>query len=217
MRRLILTCLGIAILSGSMAVIAQQPLPSEQAPKNPKAAAFLSILLPGLGELYAGGPRSGRFFLFTEVSLWTGMALFEHLETTRRENFKSYAAAHAGLNTVGKSDTFLEEVNAYESINARNAHEQFIRGDAADLIEETPENAWEWDSDAARSEFRVLRRKANSARQKGLLFVGGLLFNRFVSSINAAHIARKTLPRPMTFHFLPHPEDGFSASLTTSF
>jgi hypothetical protein len=199
-----------------MAVIAQ-PLSSEPIPKNPKAAAFLSILLPGLGELYAGGPRSGRFFLFTEASLWTGMALFEHLETTRRENFKSYAAAHAGLNTEGKSDTHLEEVNAYESINARNAHELFIRGDAADLIEETPENAWEWDANASRSEFRGLRRKANSARQKGLLFVGGLLFNRFVSSINAAHIARKTLPRPLTFHFVPHPDNGFSAGLTASF
>jgi hypothetical protein len=145
------------------------------------------------------------------------MALFEHLETTRRENFKSYAAAHAGLNTEGKSDTFLEDVNAYRSIEARNAHQQFIRGDAADLLEENRENGWEWDSDASRSEFRLLRRKANSARQKSLLFVGGLIFNRFVSSINAAHIARKTLPRPVAFQFVPQPNNGFRASLTTTF
>jgi hypothetical protein len=216
MRRFLLTCITAALLASSIA-FAQTPIPSANAPKNPKAAAFLSILMPGLGELYAGGPRSGRFFLFTEASLWTGMVVFEHLETTRRENFKSYAAAHAGLSTDGKSDTYLEEVNAYGSISARNAHEQFIRGDAADLIDETPENVWEWDWDTSRSEFRVLRRKANSARQKGLLFVGGLIFNRFVSSINAAHIARKTLPRPVTIQFVPQPGSGFLASLTTSF
>jgi len=185
--------------------------------KNPKAAAFLSLLVPGLGELYAGGPKSGRFFLFTEASLWTGLALLEHLETTRRENFRSFAATHSGLDAEDKSDTFLEEVTAYQSIYARNAHERFVRGDNADIIEETPDNIWEWDNDTSRSEFRVLRRKANSARQKGLLVVGGLLFNRFASSINASHIARKTLPRPVTLQLLPHPESGVRASISTSF
>ena len=212
MRRLLPTCIALTLLFAPIAGHAQN---SET--KNPKAAAFLSLLLPGLGELYAGGPRSGRFFLFTETSLWTGMAVFEHLETTRRENFRSYAAAHAGLNTNGKSDTFMEEVTAYESLSARNAHERFIRADAADFIAETPENNWEWDTASSRSDFRVLRGKANSARQKGMLFVGGLLFNRFISAINAAHIARKTLPKPIAFQILPGSDNGVQASLSTSF
>jgi len=212
MRQLLPTCFALTLLFAPIAGHAQSA-----GTKNPKAAAFLSLLLPGLGELYAGGPRSGRFFLFTEGSLWTGMAVFEHLETTRRENFRSYAAAHAGLNTNGKSDTFMEEVTAYESLNARNAHERFIRGDAADFIAETPENNWEWDTASSRSDFRVLRGKANSARQNGLLFVGGLLFNRFISAINAAHIARKTLPKPITFQILPGPDNGTQASLSASF
>ena len=211
MKRSIPILIAIAILAGPIATSAQTP------PKNPKAAAFLSLLVPGFGELYAGGPRSGRFFLFTEASLWAGLILFEHLETTRRENFTSFAAAHAGLTAEGKSDTFLEEVTTYESIYARNAHERFIGGENADLLEETPENVWEWDSDASRSEFRGLRRKGNSARQKGLLFVGGLLFNRFASSINAAHLARKTLPHSVTLRVLPHPDRGLLASISTSF
>lgn len=209
MRRIATICLAAALLA--------VPATSEAETKNPKAAAFLSLLVPGLGELYAGGPRSGRFFLFTEGALWSGLALFEHLESTRRDNFRAYAAAHAGLNTDGKSDTFLEEVTAYESIYARNAHERFVGGENADLLDETPENAWEWDSAESRSEFRVLRRKANSARQKGLLFVGGLLFNRFASAINASYIARKTRPRPVSLRLSPLPDGSVRASLSAAF
>ncbi|HCK11025.1 hypothetical protein MK139_06140 [bacterium] len=193
------------------------PLRIQAETKNPKAAAFLSLLVPGLGEIYAGGPKSGRFFLFTEASLWAGLALFEHLETTRRENFKAYASAHAGLNTTGKSDTFLEEVTVYESIYSRNAHKLFTSGENASLVEETPHNIWEWDSSDSRSQFRVLRRKANSARQKGLLFVGGLLFNRFASAINASHIARKTLPRLISLQIRQHPTAGTRAILSAPF
>ena len=211
MKRIVIQILVVVALSTPAATFAQE------SPKNPKSAAFLSLILPGLGELYAGGPRSGRFFLFTEASLWTGLVLFEHLETTRKENFRSFAAAHAGLSTDGKSDTFLEEVTAYQSIYARNAHERFIRGENADLLDETADNAWEWDVDTSRSEFRSLRRKANSARQKGLLLVGGLLFNRFASSINASHIARKTLPRPVSLGLLPLPDRGMHASIRTTF
>ncbi len=211
MKRSIPIILAIAMLACPLAAAAQTPQ------KNPKAAAVLSLLVPGIGELYAGGPRSGRFFLFTEASLWAGLILFDHLETSRRENFTSFAAAHAGLASGGKSDTFLEEVTSYESIYARNAHERFIRGENADLLEESPENLWEWDDHASRSEFRRLRRKGNSARQKGLLFVGGLLFNRFASAINAAHLARKTLPHPVTLRVLPHPDRVMHASLSTSF
>ena len=210
MKRILFYILAAAMLA-PVATSAQEP------PKNPKAAAFLSLLLPGLGELYAGGPRSGRFFLFTEASLWTGLILFDHLESTRRENFRSYAAVHAGLKTEGKSDTFLEEVTAYESIYARNAHERFVGGENADILEESSENTWTWDADASRSQFRLLRRKANSARQKGLLFVGGLLFNRFASSINASHIARKTLPRPVALHLMALPDRGMHASIRTAF
>ena len=212
MRRLLPTCTALTLLFAPIAGHAQSA-----ETRSPRVAAFFSLLLPGIGELYAGGPLSGRFFLFTEGSLWTGKAVFEHLETTRRENFRSHAAAHAGLNTDGKSDTFMEEVTAYESLSARNAHERFIRGDAADFIAETPENNWEWDTASSRSDFHVLRGKANSARQKGLLFVGGLLFNRFISAINAAHIARKIFPKPITFQILPGPDNGVQASLSASF
>lgn len=70
--------------------------------KSPKLAAFLSILVPGTGELYAGGHKSSRFFLFTEGAFWAGWGSFKLLSRSRRSTFQSYAAAHAGVQAEGK-------------------------------------------------------------------------------------------------------------------
>ena len=53
-----------------------------QSAKSPKKAAFLSILLPGLGERYAGGQKSVKFFFFTEGMFWTGLFAFKKLNAT---------------------------------------------------------------------------------------------------------------------------------------
>jgi hypothetical protein len=163
-------------------------------PKNPKAAAFLSVLVPGVGELYAGGGKSGRFFLFTEATFWVGWAAFKQVSNTRRSTFQSYAAAHSGVQAEGKPNSFFDQMNRFTSIYDRNTSAELRNGSDADLIPETAENIWEWDSDASRLAFQELRSRETSARQKSLMFVGALVFNRFASAINAASIARTTQP-----------------------
>ena len=155
---------------------------------------MLSILLPGTGELYAGGGRSSRFFLFMEGTFWTGLLTFQFLESTRIDTYRSFAAAHAGVQLKGKSESYIEEVFRFQSIYARNAREIFLAGDLANLRPETPDQRWEWDSETSRLKFQDLRSKAVSAEQKAFLFVGALVFNRFVSALNAASIARRSRP-----------------------
>ncbi len=180
-------------------------------PKSPRKAAFLSILLPGAGELYAGGPRSGRFFLFTEGLLWTGLAAFKALNATREGTFRSYAAAHAGAPVEGKPNSYYDELVNFSSIYARNARARYLEGEDARIRPETPDNIWEWDSEESRAKFRTLRSKATWARTRGLLFAGALVFNRFASAINAAHIASKTMPPNVQLEALPQPNGGIEA------
>jgi hypothetical protein len=164
--------------------------------KSPGKASLLSLLLPGMGELYAGGPRSGRFFLFTEGMFWTGMAVFKSLEDSRTDTYGAHASAHAGIRLGGKSDRLIEEVGIYSSIYTRNARELYVSGEFADLRPETSDETWEWDSDASRYKFLTLRSNSTSAEQKAFLFVGALVFNRFASALNAASIARRTQASP---------------------
>ena len=210
-----------AIVCGVVLALLVGSLPVECAEvKSPRKAALLSLLLPGAGELYAGGGRSGRFFLFVEGASWTGLFAFKALESGRESTFKSFAAAHAGARTDGKPESYFDDLVLYQSIYDRNARAVFLDGDLAVLTPRTPENTWEWDSATSRRKFQALRAKATSARQKSLLFVGALVFNRFASAINAAHIARKTgpvAPRTIQTGLAPRTDGGVQAFLRAKF
>ncbi|MDP6775678.1 MAG: hypothetical protein QGI83_02815 [Candidatus Latescibacteria bacterium] len=198
------------------------PAPASAAgAKSPRKAALLSLLVPGTGELYAGGGKSARFFLFTEGTFWTGLLAFRALASARRSTFESYAAAHSGVNPAGRPNSFLDELERFDSIYARNAWELNVSGDQASPRPETPEDIWEWDSEASRLEFRELRSRKAWASQKAFLCVGALLLNRFASALNAARIARKTdsaaQPRNLEVGLATHPEGATRGWLRVRF
>lgn len=160
--------------------------------KSPQKAALLSILLPGLGERYAGGRKSAKFFTFTEGAFWTGLFAFQKLNTARENTFRAYATARAGATAGKRPNSHYDRLAAYDSIYDYNARLQYVEGASSTPLPETPDNFWEWDSRASREHFRTLRSKATWARTRGFLFAGALIFNRFASALNAANIASKT-------------------------
>ena len=181
----------ILVLALSLAAIDAVPA-SAAGVRSPRKAALLSLLIPGTGELYAGGGKSARFFLFTEGAFWAGLFAFRALASARRSTFESYAAAHSRVEPAGRPNSFLDELERFDSIYARNAWELYVSGDQAALRPETPGEVWEWDSEASRLKFRELRGRKAWASQRAFLCIGALLVNRFASALNAARIARKT-------------------------
>ena len=137
--------------------------------KSPAGAAALSLVLPGLGEFYAGGRRSARFFLVTEGIFWSGMATFRFLESYRVDAYHAHAAAHAGIRLKNFPESYIKEVGDFDSIYERNRRERFLAGEHANIRAETAGNTWEWDTEASRIEFLDLRSRATSAEQKAFL------------------------------------------------
>ena len=182
---------ALVLLASSLAMVPVRSSAKDSS-RSPGKAALMSLLVPGTGELYAGGPRSGRFFLFMEGMFWTGMAVFKSLESSRTDTYRAFAAAHAGVRLNGKPERFIEEVALFQSIYTRNDRERYVAGDLANLRPETADAIWEWDAEASRLKFQDLRSRATSAEQKAFLFIGALVFNRCASALNAASIARKT-------------------------
>ena len=182
-------------------------------------AALLSLAVPGAGQAYAGRGTSARFFLFTEGALWVGQIGFRLLAGARDKSFKGFSAAHAGVRVQNKGERYFDEVASYRSIYIRNSVARFLDGPDADQLPETPENVWEWDSEASRRRFQKLRSASTSARRNALLFVGGLVFNRFIGAIHAASAAQSgsAPPDASGVVILPNPRGGWMMAMTRRF
>ena len=153
--------------------------------KSVTKAAFLSFLLPGAGEIYAGSQTKGKIFLSVEASFWAGFFGFRTYGGWLKKNYKGYAASHAGVNLAGKPDDFFDDLAFYDS---RDEYNQFALLYHREDAKPYPENdfwMWEWDSPNSKSYYRNLKNRSKSAYRKALYMVGLSVVNRIVSVIDA--------------------------------
>ena len=97
--------------------------------KSPAKAPCYRWLCPALGEFYAGGRRSARFFLATEGICWTGMSTFRFLESYRIDAYRAHAAVHAGIRLDNLPESFIKEVGNFNSITSETLRERFLAGE----------------------------------------------------------------------------------------
>lgn len=99
-------------------------------PKSPRKAFFLSLLLPGLGEYYAGSNR-GAIFLAVEAAGWWTYAHYTGKGNDLEDEYEAYADAHwhyssdTGYSYVGwfqqqlddnDIDYTLSEIDSYDDL-----------------------------------------------------------------------------------------------------
>ncbi|MFQ6031602.1 MAG: hypothetical protein ACE5K2_01665 [Candidatus Zixiibacteriota bacterium] len=158
--------------------------------KSATKAAFLSLLLPGAGEIYAGSQTKGKIFLSVEASFWAGFFGFRTYGGWLKKDYKNYAASHAGANITDKPDEFFDNLAFYDS---RDEYNQFARLSHREDAEPYPENDfwnWEWDNPYSKSYYRNLKNRSKGAYRKALYMVGLSIVNRVVSVIDAMKAVR---------------------------
>jgi hypothetical protein len=158
--------------------------------KSMTKAAFLSLLLPGAGEIYAGSQTKGKIFLSVEASFWAGFFGFHTYGSWLKRDYKIYAASHAGVNLSGKSDDFFDDLAFYYS---RDEYNQFALLYHREDVKPYPENDfwnWEWNSSNSKSYYRDLKNRSKTAYRKALYMVGLSVVNRIVSVIDAMRTVR---------------------------
>jgi TM2 domain-containing membrane protein YozV len=158
--------------------------------KSVTKAALLSFLIPGAGEIYAGSHTKGKIFISVEASFWAGFFGFRTYGGWLKNDYRNYAAAHAGANLAGKPDDFYDDLAFYDS---RDEYNQFAllyhRGKAKPYPEDDFWN-WEWDSPSSKSSYRNLKNRSKTAYRRALYMVGISLVNRVVSVIDAMRTVR---------------------------
>jgi TM2 domain-containing membrane protein YozV len=158
--------------------------------KSPGAAVLYSLLLPGMGELYAGSFDYGKYSLIAEGGLWLTYVSFRQYGSWLRDDARRFASVHSGAAIEGKNDQFFVDVGNFNDTYEYNDKK---------LIDRSPErlydvNAgyyWKWDSDASRSEFRALRVSSERVLNNSKFIIGAVIVNHIFSAVNAARLVKQ--------------------------
>ena len=157
--------------------------------KSNGLAIIYSLLLPGMGELYAGAYDSGVYFTIADGVLWgtyIGMNVYGNWQQDR---YISYAQTNAGITTENKDDDYYATISEYLSIDQYNDQMAFERN--YDEMYNTEKYFWKWNTSEERKTYRDLWISSEQTFNDVRFVVWGLLLNRVVSAINAVRLVSR--------------------------
>ena len=156
--------------------------------KNAGLAIIYSLLLPGMGELYAGSYSSGKYFTIAEGALWATYIGFNAYGNWQRDNYKSFAASNASVNNNGKNSDYYANIGLYLSINEYNDTQAFDRNFTA--MYNPQQYYWNW-TNQDRKRYRSMWLSSENAFNNLRFVVGAMILNRIMSAINAVRLVSK--------------------------
>ena len=157
--------------------------------KNQALGVIYSLVLPGMGELYAGGFDNGQYSLTAEAALWLTYISYYQYGTWMQSDARSLVTVHAGASTGGKDDQFF--VNAANFSNVYDYNDKKLRDRALDEVYDPAQGYyWSWDSEANRQRFRSLRISSDKVFNNSRFVIGAIVVNHIISALNAARLVR---------------------------
>jgi hypothetical protein len=149
-------------------------------------AILYSMLLPGMGELYAGDYSSGKYFTITDALLWGSYIGFNSYGNMRKSDYKSYAATYAGVNNSGKVDSYYTIIGNYLNIQQYNNEKALERN--FNEMYNVDQYYWNWQNADQRSAYKDMWTSSESAYNDLKFVAGALILNRVISMINAVRL-----------------------------
>lgn len=163
--------------------------PATAETKSVTKAFFLSLLLPGTGEAYIGETGYTKVFLSIELIGW-GLFVANRINVHKREeDYKNYAAEHAGLSGQDRSDQYWIDIGKYDNIYLYNEQRRRDR-DIEALYPEDISYQWQWDNYANRLYYDGYRIETRQIDENKIYIIGGIILNHVISAINAMRVAR---------------------------
>ena len=234
--RIILAILLASVAAFSQIVVSVDQNVYKNSDKNLFLAVGASALLPGMGELYLGGQKLVRPFVWTDLALWVtaiGSYVVGDRYVTSAHN---YAVRHAGFNG-GKNVSLLNTVGSYRSrsgVFGQNSspdmnedyNQAMIRSGKNIDKEFAKDIQWDWgSSDNPEStehieEFKSRMRHFRVSRIVFQVSVGALILNRVVSMLDAVRIYRATSSKSFSSRVQFEPEfyqDGGALFMNVKF
>ncbi len=147
-------------------------------------AIAYSLVLPGLGDLYAGNSQTGKYFLASDVGLWVTYGAFRTYGSWEKQDAQTFAVERGGANFNGKGDQFAVDIGNYLSVYDYDAAK--LRSRETNLLYDPNSSfSWQWTSDADRAHYKDLKIRGEAAIRNSQFVVGALVVNRIVAAISA--------------------------------
>ena len=154
-----------------------------------REAVLRSLLIPGCGQHALGAEKLARGFMVAEAGLWIGYYLASETAQWYHQNYRAFAALHAGTDYALKSDIYYFWLGQYDSIQEYNT-EQIRRRDLDSIYPTDNGYDWSWDDTANRQRYNQLRQAGLLASKGASFLMGSMVLNRVVSAINILFLTR---------------------------
>jgi hypothetical protein len=162
------------------------PVKEEFSKKSVILAITYSLLLPGMGELYAGNYSSGKYFTIAEGAFWGSYIGMNTYSNWQKDRYHSFAASNGGVNVAGKDDGYYGNIGIYTDINEYN--DDMAKNGEFSRMYNTQQNYWKWTGND-RKTYRAMWTAGEQWHNNLRFVVGALVLNRIASAINAGRIA----------------------------
>jgi hypothetical protein len=145
-----------------------------------------SLLLPGMGELYADAYSIGKYFTIADGILWGTFIGMEVYSNWQENNYQTYAAANADVDNNNKDADYYSTIGNYTSVFSYNEEKALERNYDEMLDPET--DFWKWNTTDERQTYRDMWTSSEQTSNDIRFVIGGLILNRVASAINAARL-----------------------------
>jgi len=155
--------------------------------KSAGIGIIYSLLLPGMGELYADAYNTGKYFTIADGILWGTLIGINAYSNWQEDNYKTYAASSGGvINDSNKDEEFYANIGDYTSVYTYNDQKALERN--FDEMYDEEAYFWKWNNTDDRRTYRDMWNSSETASNNIQFVVGGLILNRIISAINAARL-----------------------------
>jgi hypothetical protein len=188
---------------------------------NPKTALLISFVAPGLGHHYVDSDNwtRGKIHLATDIILIAGYFGLSARTDRLEGNLNTLARSKAGVSLANRGREFELAISNYDNLAEYNDFQLRARR-WQNILEDTPENDWNWESDEARFDFQDTRDRISNSENQLPTLLTLMVANRVFSGINAFTRARDmavNLPETNFSYLNEFGEPGITAHLKFKF
>ncbi len=177
-------------LTALFLILSVQEIKAQNDP-DPRGAFLRSLAVPGWGHYYADKEswNRGKVHLGTDAILIGSIFGLNARTANLQQKYITLSNLSAGVDISNKERSFQLAMGDFNSLHEYNDFQLRSRNWHR-LIEDTPENRWQWDDPDDRRRYRELRSNRDRLRNQIPVLGAFMVVNRVISGISAYNRAR---------------------------